>query len=176
MTYFLIALVVIAIIVLNPYIIRSAPKGLVMLMFKEYVPMYKMIIESSDNRFKLGNNVFNTENDAQSFIFSLIFDKRISPKERKSFRFKIETENLKETIEFESNGNRITGEIYRFTSLGDLICTIWYIEGNLRANYNYGDYSNTSQQQIHLLYDDVSSKIITKEYRKQLSLNPELIE
>ena len=176
MTYFLIALVVIAIIVLNPYIFRSAPKGLVMLMFKEYVPMYKMIIETSDNRFNLGNNVFTTKNDAQAFILSSIFNKRISPNERKSVRFEVETEELKQPIEFESGGKKISGEIYRFTSLGDLICAIWYIESGLRANTNYGEFTYNYVQQMSLLYDDLSSKIITKEYRKQLSLNPEVIE
>ena len=173
MTYIVIALIVVAIIIFYPYVTGGGAKGLVKLMFIEFVKFNKMISPTSDNRFKLGNNIFNTKNDVKTFILNLIFEKRISPSERQSDRFDdvFEKNGKVETIEFEYNGIKQSAEFYRIINLGDLICKIWFIESGLLASYFYA--TNTG---FDFMYDESSSKVITKEYQKQLKINPEVNE
>lgn len=145
----------------------SGAKGMVGVIFGMYLT-YKQSIKFHDNgscEIK-GGLVFENQKQAKAFILNLIFLARMSEKDRSSHRYEIEidTHGKAERFNYMLNGEKQWAELYNFIDLGDLITTIWYIESGLRDSYFFdeNDFSDT-------MYDSYSSKVITREYKRQCS-------
>lgn len=167
--------IVVAALVYFIYYVLSGNLGarsVVRIVFDEFVKFNNKIQLSNDNKFVVNDNlVFNTERQARSFILNAIFVKRFSRSERESDRYKLEIEvhGKTERFEFVRNGEKNWAELYKFQNLGDLICTIWYIESGLRGIYYYGSFGGAFDSLPYL--DEYSSKLITEEYEKQIKLH-----
>lgn len=146
--------------------------SIVRFVFAEFVKFNSQLQFTADKTFLFNvTTMFNTESQARAFILNTIFFKRFSNSERESDRYKleIETHGKMKRFEFVLNGEKSWAELYKFQNLGDLICTIWYIESGLRGNYYYGSFGGVFDSSPYL--DDYSSKVITKEYERQCELH-----
>ena len=175
----LILLIIIATVLYNIFSGGGGAKSVVRFVFNEFVKFNSQLKSADDNTFMLlskTNNivntaVFNTERQARAFILNTIFFKRFSNSERESDRYKLEIEvhGKIERFEFVRNGEKnYSNKLYKFQNLGDLICTIWYIESGLRGNYYYGSFGGAFDLQPYL--DKYSSMAITDEYEKLCEL------
>jgi hypothetical protein len=146
-------------------------RSVVRFVFAEFVKFNSQLQATTDNTFLFNaTTVFNTESQARAFILNLIFLKRVNNTERESYRCKleIETHGKMDRFEFVTNGEKSWAELYNFQNLGDLICTIWYIESGLRSNYDYGSFGGAFDLLPGL--DEYSSRVITAEYEEQCEM------
>jgi len=156
---FVIVIIFVAIFLSNISSGFGGAKGLVRIMFYEYDKTNKKILVEEAFQFA-------TEEQAKAFVLNLIFFKRINQKELESSRCKLEleTHGKLERFEYKYNGKNNWAELYNFQDLGDLICTIWYIESGLRSSWYYGEFNGRLDFDF---YDKYSSQVITKEYLEQ---------
>lgn len=161
----IILLLVFGAIVYNVFSGGGGAKSIVKYVFEEYRKLYGNVSILADGRYKMSSAIFNNEEQLKAFIFVTIFLKRISKDELGSTRCKIEldTHGKRERFEFEREGSMQWAELYNFKNLGDLICTIWYIESGLRASYYYGSFGGALDLPI---FDQFSSKVVTREYEE----------
>lgn len=159
--------IVIAIIAFIIYKLLSngGAKSVVSLVFKKYLDQKKTIKFHENGKCELkGDLIFENQKQAKLFILNMIFDERMSTKDKESFRYGIEIE-AHETINsfsFDLRGEEKFIRIINFSSIGDVITTIWYIESGIRASHFYGEFAALDSP----IYDDFASKVITKEYNR----------
>lgn len=167
----LILFIIVAVIAVIAFIGSGSggAKGMVSVIFGKYLTYKQTIQFNNDGSCELkGGLVFQNQKQAKLFILNLIFLWRIKEKERSSRRCQLEIDTIGKAEKFfySVNGKENWAHLYNFETLGELITTIWYIESGLRASYFFGEYYS-----LDTMYDEFSSKVITREYKRLCSLH-----
>jgi hypothetical protein len=151
---------------------KGGARSLVSIIFDHYLSYKKSIkfYENGSCEIK-GGLIFKNQKQAKIFILNLIFLKRMNDKDKASLRFQneIEAHGKIEKFTYDHKGKENWAHLFDFSSLGDVITTIWYIESGLRATESFGEFPSLDYGLVD--YDEYSSKVITKEYKRLCASN-----